>query len=217
MSPLNIYLSSVIQSKDGELLFSLAPHPSHTLPPLILQHYIAIYAVNLPYVFSPTKTFVFQLWKSESMLWKICDYWRPKVNDEFNSVWNKKWGKTQHTVAMEHNLEDYDFGLKDANVKSLKKNTDNVIKPNRCNQCGYASIQAGNLRRHLKTHSGDRSNKCNQFDFVSIQAGDLGNHLKTHSGEKSNKCNQCDFASIQAGDLRRHLKTHSGEKSNKCD
>ena len=54
ISPLNIYLSSVIQSKDGELLFSLAPHPSHTLPPLILQHYIAIYAVNLPYVFSPT-------------------------------------------------------------------------------------------------------------------------------------------------------------------
>ena len=38
-------------------------------------------------------------------------------------------GKTQHTVAMDRNLENYDFGLKDANVKILKKkNTDNVIK-----------------------------------------------------------------------------------------
>ena len=30
-------------------------------------------------------------------------------------------GKTQHTVAMDRNLENYDFGLKDANVKILKK------------------------------------------------------------------------------------------------
>ena len=35
-------------------------------------------------------------------------------------------GKTQHTVAMEQNLENYDFGLKDANVKILK-NTDDVM------------------------------------------------------------------------------------------
>ena len=29
---------------------------------------------------------------------------------------------------MEQNLENYDFGLKDANEKILKKNTDNVDK-----------------------------------------------------------------------------------------
>ena len=60
-------------------------------------------------------------------------------------------------------------------------------------------------------------NQCNQCDFASSRAGDLRRHLKTHIGEKSNKCNQCDFASTQAGDLRRHLKTHSGEKSSKCN
>ena len=50
---------------------------------------------------------------------------------------------------------------------------------------------------------------CN---FASIHAGDLRKHLKTPSGEKSFKCNQCDFPSVQAGDLRKHLKTPSGEK-----
>ena len=58
-------------------------------------------------------------------------------------------------------------------------------------------------------------NKFSQCDFASSQAGNLRMHLKTHSGEKSNKCNQCDFSSSQAGNLRRHLKMHSGEKSNK--
>ena len=37
-------------------------------------------------------------------------------------------------------------------------------------------------------------NQCNQCDFASSQAGDSRTHLKTpRSGEKSNKCNQCDF------------------------
>ena len=44
---------------------------------------------------------------------------------------------------------------------------------------------------------------CN---FASIHAGDLRKHLKTPSGEKSFKCNQCDFPSVRADNLRRQLK-----------
>ena len=65
------------------------------------------------------------------------------------------------------------------------------------------------LRKHMKTHSGEKTNKCNQCDYASSQAGHLRTHLKTHSGEKPNKCNQCNFAPSQAGHLRAHLKTHS--------
>ena len=54
---------------------------------------------------------------------------------------------------------------------------------------------------------------CNQCYYASSQVGDLRGHLKSHSGEKSNKCNECDYASFQAGNLNKHLKTHSGEKS----
>ena len=96
----------------------------------------------------------------------------------------RQFGKTQHTVAMEQNLENYD--LKGANVKILKKNTDNVIiKSHKCNQCDYASSRAGNLRTHLKTHSGEKPNKCTQCDYVSFEAGTLRTHIKIHSGEKS--------------------------------
>ena len=92
-----------------------------------------------------------------------------------------------------------------------------IISPQSCNQCEFSSSQTGDLRRHLKVHSGEKSNKCNQCEFSSSQTGDLRRHLKVHSGEKSNKCNQCDYASSRAGHLRRHLKVHSGEKPNKCN
>ena len=39
-----------------------------------------------------------------------------------------------------------------------------------------------------KTGQGKKSNKCNRCDYVSSEAGDLRTHLKTHSGEMSKKC-----------------------------
>ena len=75
---------------------------------------------------------------------------------------------------MEQNPENYDLGLKDENVKSLKKNADSLKKSHKCYQCDYASSHTGHLRTHLKTHSGEKSNKCNQCDFAS-------SNLKTHT------------------------------------
>ena len=73
---------------------------------------------------------------------------------------------------MEQNLDNYDFGYKDANSKILKGNIDNVIKPHKCNQCDYASSHASHLRTHFKKHSGEKSNKCNQCDFASSWASE---------------------------------------------
>ena len=101
---------------------------------------------------------------------------------------------------MEQSLQKDDSGLKEANIKILKKTTDKVIKSNKCNQCDYASSRAGDLRKHIKIHSGEKSNKCSQCDYASSWASGLRVHLKIHSGEKPKKCNQCDFASSRAGD-----------------
>ena len=51
-----------------------------------------------------------------------------------------------------------------------------------------------------------RPHKCNQCNYASSQAGTLNGHLKAHSGEKLNKCNQCDYTSCYASALRTHLK-----------
>ena len=43
--------------------------------------------------------------------------------------------------------------------KSLLQNKakEGAIK---CNHCGYASREPSNLRRHIKTHSGEKVHKC---------------------------------------------------------
>ena len=84
---------------------------------------------------------------------------------------------------MEEEMGNYDIDLKSANVKNLKKRTDNVTKSMKCNKCDFASSEARNFRRHLKTHSGEKSNKCNQ----SSEASNLRKHLITHIAEKSNR------------------------------
>ena len=86
-------------------------------------------------------------------------------------------------------------------------------KPNKCNHCDFASVQAGNLRTHLIKHSGVKLHKCNQCDYTSYRKGNMTAHLKTHNWEKLYKCSQCNYASSWAGNLRMHLKTHSAKRS----
>ena len=80
-----------------------------------------------------------------------------------------------------------------------------------CKYCDFASVQAGNLRRHVKTNIWEKSHTCNYCDFASVQPGDLRRHMKTKISEKSHTCNYYDPASVQSGDLRRHVKTNVWE------
>ena len=122
--------------------------------------------------------------------------------------------KTSCTLVMDQNLEQQDSNRRPGDIQVRIIETENSHK---CNLFDYASSYAGNLMRHLKTHSGEKSNKCNQCDFASSYASALRTHLKTHSGEKSFKCYQCDYACTDPSALRTHLKMHSGEKPNKCN
>ena len=81
-------------------------------------------------------------------------------------------------MAMEQNLE-HEVSVQ----KIFSERVVNVKRKEKCNLCDYA--HAGNLRTHLKMHSGEKSNKCNQCDYASSNVSALKIHLKIHSGEKS--------------------------------
>ena len=71
------------------------------------------------------------------------------------------------------------------------------------NQMQPTWIHAGDLRRHLKAHTG--KGQTNAANVIFIQAGNLRSHLKAHSDNKPKKYN-CDFSPIKADDLRNHFK-----------
>ena len=93
--------------------------------------------------------------------------------------------------------------------KHLKKHSGE--KSYKCNQCDYASSRKGDWKKHLEKHSGGKTKKCNQCDYTCTRAGTLMMHLKMHSGEQSEKCNQCEYTCSNPSSLRAHLKIHSGE------
>ena len=61
-------------------------------------------------------------------------------------------------------------------------------KPNKCNQCNFAAVQVGDLRRYFKRHSGEKSTKCNLCDFVTSRAYVLRIHLKINAASVTLHC-----------------------------
>ena len=102
------------------------------------------------------------------------------------------------TVATDQSSGNYNKGM------DLMYSMNMEVISNKCNLSDFASSYAKTTR--------EKFNKCSLCDYASSRAGDLRTHMKTHTGEKSNKCNHCDYASSQAGHLRTHMKTHTGEK-----
>ena len=112
-----------------------------------------------------------------------------------DSVSKNYWENNNRVLRMEMEESVGNHDLNKENVEIPLKKAKHVKKSNKCNQCNFTSIQEGNLRRHLKIHSGGKSNKCNQCDFACSDQRSLSQRFIIHSAEKSNKCNQCDNAS----------------------
>ena len=81
-------------------------------------------------------------------------------------------------------------------------------------QASNTSTIAGSLRKHLKTHTGEKPNKWNQcvYAICILRARQFEEIFVNAKWEKSNKCNQCDFVPSWADVLRTNFKIHS-EKS----
>ena len=62
-------------------------------------------------------------------------------------------------LIMDKSLGQQDSNEYPGDVEVRIADTKNKEKPHKCNQCDYASSQASSLRRHLKTHSWEKSNK----------------------------------------------------------
>ncbi|KAJ1158657.1 hypothetical protein NDU88_011345 [Pleurodeles waltl] len=86
-----------------------------------------------------------------------------------------------------------------------------------CRLCAFVTHYSSHLKRHMKTHNGEKPFKCMQCSYASAQLVNLKRHTRTHTGEKPFRCECCSFSCSSLGNLKRHMRIHTQEKPYKCD
>ncbi|CRK96836.1 CLUMA_CG009879, isoform A [Clunio marinus] len=99
-------------------------------------------------------------------------------------------------------------------AKHVRSHT--ISSPYQCSICQRKFTHIGSLNTHLRIHSGERPYKCNQCDKSFTQSNSLMVHVKSHLSNKPFQCEQCNKGFLNASSLALHQKTHTGPTTVTC-
>ncbi|KAI1897202.1 hypothetical protein AGOR_G00080790 [Albula goreensis] len=95
-------------------------------------------------------------------------------------------------------------------------NRDGPPKLHSCKLCSFSSRYSNHVKRHMKTHNGEKPYRCPLCAYASAQLVNLQRHLRIHTGEKPYSCAHCAFACSSLGNLKRHQRMHAQESRSSC-
>ncbi|KAL9874727.1 zinc finger protein 235-like [Glossina fuscipes] len=89
-------------------------------------------------------------------------------------------------------------------------------KPHVCVVCGKGFSTSSSLNTHRRIHSGEKPHECQVCGKRFTASSNLYYHRMTHIKEKPHKCNLCSKSFPTPGDLKSHMYVHSGSWPFKC-
>merc|ERR1712029_71501 len=85
-------------------------------------------------------------------------------------------------------------------------------EPFACLLCAKAFTDEEILKKHERTHRGEKLFACSKCDQAFTGRVNLNIHERTHTGEKPYVCSICDKAFAGKKNLKKHEKIHTKEK-----